>query len=194
MMGRGGVTAPDTCFRLRGASPRSIRKRMTVNRRSFLKSGASVALAAAFGLVYAGPVQGQGKPKRKVEAPESTPGVPVPFGARQSPLFYFTRGTFQPYVGGVFIASAGSRSISMTLVEVSGFTPKAWGTFSSPGRVQPTNSFALKFSSTDRDVLTDLTTIYDIRHAALGEFPLFMTRREGPDGTSLYEAVFNHLL
>jgi hypothetical protein len=163
---------------------------MSVNRRSFLKSGASSALAVAFGLIYAAPARGQ---VGAVEAPRPTQGVAIPFGAQQSPLFYFTRGTFEPYIGGTFVASAGSKSISMTLVEVSGFTPKAWGTFS-PGRVQPTNTFVLKFSSTDEDELTDLTTIYTIRHAALGEFPLFMTRRDGPAGTSLYEAVFNHLL
>ena len=165
---------------------------MSVNRRSFLKSGVLSALTAAFGLTYITPVRGQGKPKAK-DAPGPTPDVRVPFGAQQSPLFYFTRGTFQPYVGGMFVASAGSKSISMTLVEVSGFTPKAWGTLS-PGRVQPTNSFVLKFSSTDEVELTDLTTIYNIQHGALGEFPLFMTRRDGPAGTSRYEAVFNHLL
>ena len=164
---------------------------MSVNRRSFLKSGALSVLTAAFGLTCVTPALGQGKLRRKVEAPTSTPGAQIPFGARQHPLFYFTRGTFHPYVGGVFLASACRESISMTLVEVIDFTPKAWGRFVQ-GRVQPMNTFALEFSSTDK--LTDLTTIYNIRHAALGEFPLFMTRRDGPAGTSLYEAVFNHLL
>ena len=154
---------------------------MSVNRRNFLKSGALSALTAAFGLVYAAPARGQGK------------AAPIPIGAQQSPLFYFTRGTFQPYVGGTFVASDGSKSVSMTLVEVRNYTPKAWGTLL-PGRVQPTNCFVLEFSSIDRDVLTDLTSVYNILHAALGEFPLFMTRRDGPAATSLYEAVFNHLL
>ena len=161
---------------------------MSVNRRSFLKSGALSVLTVASGLVYAAPARGQEKAKG---ASGHTAEVPIPFEARQHPLFYFTRGTFQPYVGGIFVASAGRQSVSMTLVEVSNFTPKAWGRFSR-GRVQPTNAFALEFSSTDK--LTDLTTIYTIQHAALGEFPLFMTRRDGPAGTSLYEAVFNHLL
>lgn len=163
---------------------------MSVNRRSFLKSGTLSALTAAFGLIYAAPARGQGEANK---APGSTPEAPVPFEAQQSPLFYFTRGTFQPYVGGVFVASAGGKSVSMTLIEVSNYTPKAWGTLL-PGRVQPTNCFVLKFSATGRDKLTDLTSIYIIQHDALGEFPLFMTRRDGPDGTSIYEAVFNHLL
>ena len=62
----------------------------------------------------------------------------------------------------------------MPLVEVSNYTPKAWDQFS-PGRVQPTNAFALKFSSTDK--LTDLTTIYTIQHAALGCMPLLGSAR-----------------
>ena len=160
---------------------------MAVNRRSVLKSG---ALTAAFGLLYAAPARGQ---RAANEAPSPGPAAAIPFVAQQSPLFYFTRGTFQPYVGGLFVAGAGGESIGMRLAEVSGFTPKAWGT-SSPGRVQPTDSFALKFSSTGEVELTGLTSIYTIRHAALGEFPLFMTRRDGPAGTTLYEAVFNHLL
>ena len=163
---------------------------MSVNRRSFLKSGALSALTAAFGLVNVAPALGQGKSKRKVEAPTSTPEARIPFGAQQSPLFYFSRETFQPYIGGIFIVSAGRKSVSMTLVEVSDYTPKAAAKVS-PGGVQSTNSFVLKFSSTDE--LTDLTTIYDVQHGALGAFPLFLTRRDGPAGTSLYEAVFNHL-
>ena len=163
---------------------------MSFNRRSFLKSGALSALTAAFGLISVVPARGQGKPQRKVDAPKSTPEVRIPFGAQQSPLFYFTRETFLPYVGGIFIVSAGINSVEMTLAEVTDYTPQAAAKLS-PGGVGQTNSFGLQFSSPRQ--LTDLTTIYDVRHGALGEFALFMTRRDGPSGTSLYEAVFNHL-
>jgi hypothetical protein len=164
---------------------------MSVNRRSFLKSGALSALTAAFGLVYVAPALGQDKPKRKaVASPRPGPEAQIPFGAQQSPLYYFSRETFQPYVGGIFVVSAGRKSVSMTLVEVSDYTPKAAAN-ASPGGVLPTNSFGLKFSSADE--LTGLTTIYNVQHGALGGFPLFLTRRDGPAGTSLYEAVFNHL-
>ena len=163
---------------------------MSVNRRSFLKSGSLSALTVAFGLISATPARGQGKPKRKLEAPRLTPEVRIPFGAQQSPLFYFTQETFLPYVGGIFVVRAGINSVEMTLVKVTGYTPKA-AAKSSPGGGQKTESFGLQFSSPR--ALTDLTTIYDVRHGALGEFPLFLTRRDGPNGTSLYEAVFNHL-
>jgi len=165
---------------------------MSVNRRSFLKSGALSALTAAFGLMHVSPALGQDAPKRKVKAPTlSGPTPQIPFGAEQSPLFYFTRETFEPYVGGVFVVSAGRNSADMTLVAVTDYAPKAPANMS-PGRVPPTSSFVLKFSSPVE--LTDLTSIYLVRHGGLGEFPLFLTRRDGPAGTSLYEAVFNHLL
>ena len=164
---------------------------MSVNRRSFLKSGSLSALTAAIGLVYAAPALGQVNPKRKLSAPKRTPAPRIPFGAEQSPLFYFTQETFQPYIGCVFIAHAGRKSVSMTLVEVTEYTPKASSKLSR-GVVVPTNSFGLTFTSAGQ--LTDLTSIYTIQHGALGEFPLFLTRRDGPDGTSIYEAVFNHVL
>lgn len=166
---------------------------MPINRRSFLKSGALSALTAAAGLISAAPARGQEKVRRKLSAPRSTPEVQIPYGAEQSPLFYFTQETFKPYVGGIFTASAGMRSISMTLVEVSDCAPKAPAKLTR-GRVVATNAFALIFSSSDEERLTDLTTIYTMSHGALGEFPLFLTRRDGPAGTAIYEAVFNHLL
>jgi hypothetical protein len=42
--------------------------------------------------------------------------------------------------------------------------------------------------------LTDLTSIYDVEHGALGKFALFLTRRDGTRGTYFYEAVFNRAL
>jgi hypothetical protein len=58
-------------------------------------------------------------------------------------------------------------------------------------RARPSECFALIFSS--NGTLTDLTTIYDVEHAALGTFPLFLTRRDGDnEGSYIYEAVFNH--
>lgn len=165
---------------------------MSVNRRSFLKNGALSALTAAAGLVFASPALGQERAKRKgITTPTSRPAPLIPFGAEQSPLFYFTQETFRPYLGGIFVVSAGRNSADMTLVEVSDCNQKA-ATKLTPGSVRPTNCFILKFTSAVR--LTDLTTIYDVRHGGLGMFPLFLTRRDGPDGTSSYEAVFNHAL
>ena len=115
----------------------------------------------------------------------------VPFQAKQSTTFYFKRETFEPYIGGIFIARAGARSIQMTLTSVRDCTPTAQNNLVTKSS-RPSDCFALVFSATGK--LTDLTTIFDIEHAALGKFALFMTRRDGPRGTYFYEAVFNHAL
>jgi|SRR5919205_775422 hypothetical protein len=166
---------------------------MSVNRRSFLKYGVSCALTAAFGLAFAAPpALGQGKAVRKQPpAPTSRTAPQVPFSAQQSPLFYFTQETFRPYVGGIFVARSGSSSARMTLAAVSACTPGPT-TKLTLGAAPPTECFILTFTSPDR--LSDLKSIYDIRHGALGEFPLFLTRRDGPNRTQLYEAVFNRAL
>lgn len=152
---------------------------MPVSRRSFLKSAATTALTASFSLHAAPLVFGQNGT------------VPVPFEAQQSPLFYFKRETFEPYVGGTFRVSAGRTAVEMKLKEVRDLTASA-----ASSRVmkasQQTDSFALVFSSGKR--LPDLTTIYDVEHAGLGRFSVFLTGDEGaPDArVYFYEAVFNH--
>ena len=111
--------------------------------------------------------------------------------AKQSPVFYFKRETFQPYVNGVFKLSAAANSVEATLVSVRDCTPSAKG-----GQItkksRPSDSFALVFRAEGK--LTDLTSIYDVEHAALGKFALFLTHRDGPGRTHFYEAVFNHAL
>lgn len=114
---------------------------------------------------------------------------PVPFEAQQSPIFYFKRETFQPYVGGIFKARAGAKTIEMKLERVRNCAPTAQA-LKVTKKARPSECFALEFSSAD--TLTDLTSIYDIEHAALGTFALFLTRRDGPGKTYEYEAVFNH--
>jgi hypothetical protein len=157
---------------------------MPVTRRSFL-SGATSVLTTVIALGQFTPARGQDKPK-----PDARSGQPLPFKAEQNPVYFFRAETFRPYVGGVFTARAGKNSIKMTLVRVRDCAPKST-TKITTGKAPQTDCFALEFTADES--LTDLTTIYDIEHAALGEFPLFMTRREGHDGKTLYEAVFNHL-
>ncbi len=165
---------------------------MPVNRRSFLKSGATSVLTTVVALSSFTPARGQDKPKVESKPlPSRIADGQIPFAAQQSPLFSFRAETFRPYVGGVFVARAGANSIEMTLTRVRDCSPKPT-TKITTGKPRRTECFALEFSS-DKS-LTDLTSIYDIEHAALGQFQLFLTRRDGADGKSLYEAVFNRLL
>jgi hypothetical protein len=160
---------------------------MTATRRSFLKSGAITVLMAGMALEMIPSAFGQSN-----QRPDPTKDFPVPFEAQQSPLFYFKRETFEPYVGGTFKVKAGAKTVEMTLESVRDTTPTAQGCKITKKPARPSEGFALTFRSPE--ALTDLTTIYDVEHAALGKFPLFMTRRDGHNGTYLYEAVFNRAL
>ncbi len=160
---------------------------MPVTRRSFLRSGATAALTTAVALKAAPLAFGQIGSK-----PDPTRDHQIPYEAKQSPLFTFKRETFQPYVGGTFRVRAGAKAVDMTLTKVRGCEISARGRNLAKKAARPTDCFALIFTSDE--ALTDLTSIYDIEHAALGGFALFLTRRDGPGGTYFYEAVFNHAL
>ena len=122
--------------------------------------------------------------------PDPARDFEVPNEARNSPLISFKRETFEPYVGGIFRVRAGAHAVDMTLTKVNGCEVSARGR-NLTKKMKQTECFALTFSSSE--TLTDLTSIYDIEHAALGNFALFLTRRDGPSrGTYFYEAVFNH--
>jgi hypothetical protein len=157
---------------------------MKATRRSFLKSGVISIMMASVALDMIPSVFAQSNQQH-----DPKKDFPVPFEAQQSPLFYFKRETFQPYVGGIFKVRAGTHSVEMKLERVRPCTstPQA---LKVTKKSRPSDCFALEFSSPT--ALTDLTTIYDVEHAALGNFALFMTRRDGPGGTYEYEAVFNH--
>jgi hypothetical protein len=159
---------------------------MKATRRSFLRSGAITVLMAGVALDMIPSVFAQSN-----QHPDPTKDFTVPFEAQQSPIFYFKRETFQPYVGGIFKMRAGAKTVEMKLENVRGCEPSAQAAKVTK-KSRPSDCFALVFSSPE--ALTDLTTIYDVEHAALGKFALFMTRRDGPDKTYLYEAVFNRAL
>lgn len=159
---------------------------MPVTRRSFLRSGATAALTAAVALKVAPAAFAQIGAK-----PDPTRDFQIPYEAQKDPLFFFKRETFQPYIGGTFNVRAGARAVEMTLTKVRGCDVSAKGRALTK-KSRPSDCFALIFTA--NDTLTDLTSIYDVEHPALGKFALFLTRRDGPSGTYFYEAVFNHAL
>jgi hypothetical protein len=159
---------------------------MPVSRRSFLRSGATAALTAAVALKAAPLAFGQISNR-----PDTTRDFETPYEAQQSPLFSFKRESFQPYVGGTFRVRAGAKAVDMTLTKVRGYEVSESGRKLTK-KIRQSDCFVLIFTADEQ--LTDLTTIYDVEHPALGKFPLFLTRRDGPNGTYFYEAVFNHAL
>jgi hypothetical protein len=160
---------------------------MYLTRRSFLKSGAITALSAGLILQTGALALGQ-----KSSQSTSAEGFQIPYEATQSPTFYYTRETFQPYVGGIFVArGVGGRAVELKLLRVRDCTPSS-KTRLTTEQAPKTDCFALEFSSPAR--LSELTSIYKLNHAALGEFELFMTSREDEREQIFYEAVFNHLI
>jgi hypothetical protein len=114
----------------------------------------------------------------------------LPYEATTSPVFYFTRATFEPYVGGVFTAAGvGGQTVELTLVNVRGYAPSDKTRLSTKAH-RRTESFSLLFRTTGQ--LSDLSTIHELEHAALGRVSLFLTESER-GGFHFYEAVFNRL-
>jgi hypothetical protein len=159
---------------------------MTVTRRTFLRSAATTVLLTTIALDSIPLSFAQ-------DARKSDPSQDflVPFEAKQAQIFYFKRETFEPYLNGQFTLRAGANTVDATLVSVRDCTPSA-NANKVTRKSRQSNCFAIIFSAEGK--LTDLTTIYDVEHGALGKFALFLTRRDGPRGTSFYEAVFNQAL
>ena len=158
---------------------------MTVTRRRFLRSGALTVLLTGLALDAAPLAFAQ-----QLRKSDPSQDFKTPFEAQREPTFYFKSETFRPYLNGVFKLSAGANSVDATLIKVRDCVPGTRSRVTQKSR--PTECFALVFQA--EGTLTDLTTIYDVEHGALGKFALFLTYREGERGAHLYEAVFNRAL
>jgi hypothetical protein len=157
---------------------------MPVSRRSFLRSGTTAVLATAAALQIAPLAFAHDGAKHDPTRDLEVPGQPG-----QRSLSDLKRKSFEPYVGSKFRVSAGAHSQEMTLAKVRGSELSARGRKLTK-KIRQSDCFILVFSSAGS--MTDLTTIYDVEHGALGKFPLFLTRRDKAGGGHFYEAVFNH--
>ncbi len=156
---------------------------MSLTRRSFIKAGALGALTAGLLLKSGALSLGQNLKRSNPKL-----DFPIPYEAKQAPSFYYTRSTFEPYIGGIFRSRARGRYVNLTLLSVSDCTasPKSQKVTK---QSRPSDCFALVFRASAP--LTELTTIQQIEHGALGNFDLFLTRRD--EGKIIYyEVIFNH--
>jgi Domain of unknown function (DUF6916) len=159
---------------------------MALQRRKFLKAGILFAGSAALALGTARLGFAQ-----KARGRVGVGGPRIPIAAQEDAVFMFTRATFDPYVGGFFQApNARGEMVSLKLLKAESYIPKRT-TQLSTGRAIEVESFSLLFSASES--LPPFTSIHKISHPALGEFSLFLTRRDGVNGEILYEAVFNHV-
>ena len=167
---------------------------MTLTRRRFLRSGAITVVLTGLALDSVPLAFAKNAKKQKKSDPSRD--FKVPPQVKRDPILYFKRETFEPYLNGVFQLSAGRSLVDATLISIRDYTPGTAGEVTPNSR--PTESFALVFKA--RETLTDLTTIYNVEHGALGSFALFLTYRAGETGEDgqphehFYEAVFNRPL
>ena len=160
---------------------------MTVTRRSFLRSGAVTVLLTGLALDSV-PLAFAQSLRRFDPSQDFLPSSE----AQREPTYNFRRETFEPYVNGVFTLSAGAQAVGATLVRIEDCSPTETKSKKVTKKWRLSNGFILVFQAKGK--LTDLTTVYDLEHGALGKFPLFLTYREGENGEHFYEAVFNHTL
>ena len=114
----------------------------------------------------------------------------LPDEVLRDPVYSFSKETFEPYVGGYFEAiGPRGQKVPLKLVKVDSYCPKSETKIC--GRAHETVSFSLQFSA--EGSLPPSKTIHHIRHGALGDFNLFLNRREEPSRAVFYEAVFNRL-
>ena len=154
---------------------------MSVSRRSFIRSAAVYALAT--GALLRTPLAAFGQAGAALD-------FAIPYEATTSPVFHFTRATFEPYLQGIFVAAGvGGRRVELQLVAIRGYAPPPGGLLTA--RVhRRTDCFSLLFRSAAP--LSQLSSIHTLEHAALGEFDLFLTESVGR-GEYFYEAVINHV-
>ncbi len=160
---------------------------MTVTRRTFLRSGAMTVLLTGLALDSL-----PGASAQQLQRRDPSQDFHVPFEAGRESVFSYKRETFEPYVKGVFTLSAGAHSVEATLVAVEDCSPTEKKSKKITKKWRLSTGFVLVFQSDAR--LTDLTSVYDVEHGALGKFQLFLTHRDGPNGKHFYEAVFNRPL
>ncbi len=166
-------------------------------RRTFLRTGALAAVSAGIALSPARLAFGQDTPKHNPSQDFQTP-----YEAKLDPVFSYRKATFEPYVGGIFTARGkGGKSVELTLVAVREMrvsaaakraAAKSKGTESTPltAKARPTETFTLVFSASGP--LSELSTIHQLDHAALGKFSLFLVHGEDSKGQETYEAVITH--
>jgi hypothetical protein len=165
-------------------------------RRTFLRTGALAAVAAGIALSPARFAFGQ-----DTKTPNPSQDFEIPYEAKLDPVFSYTKATFDPYVGGIFTArGSDGKRVSLTLSAVLGAraseqtrAPRTGATVSTPltSKARPVETFTLIFRASGP--LSELSTIHQLEHAALGKFSLFLERTKDEKGQEVYEAVITHL-
>lgn len=157
---------------------------MNIPRRKFIKAGIVAAACAGVPLTI-GPASAQ---KQQGTGRRQEGYFQIPAEVQNDPVSYYSMATFAPYVKSGFLILIGKTWRYMTLVEVKDLRP------SSSGNAPIKNldeSFSLTFLASRGQKIEQ--KVYNIRHAALGKFSLFLVPigRRTRNTPEYYEAVIN---
>lgn len=151
---------------------------MVVSRRSFIKRGSLLVLTAGVSLGFADRVYGRDAESSPThDNLTATDNTPAPFN--------YAKATFSPHVGTIFRVyyPNSSYAVTTTLISISDIGPK-------PDRTQAGREcFVLKFRGTE----TLRQNTYQVEHAVLGRFDLFLTPAGKNKQGVYHEAVINRL-
>ncbi|MGH9905300.1 MAG: DUF6916 family protein [Pyrinomonadaceae bacterium] len=145
---------------------------MSVSRRRFLRSGAMGALSA--GLIF--------KAGSLVLVADSKSSN------SHSRAFDYSRANFESHLGSTFQLRQGKRVIDLKLVGLRDYQPRSG---EKTAKSRSTESFVLAFQAARN--LPRSSTAYQLEHAKIGKFDLFMTR-SGSSNRAPYNAVINRLV
>ncbi|HYA98181.1 MAG TPA: hypothetical protein VEH49_08810 [Methylomirabilota bacterium] len=115
-------------------------------------------------------------------------------GRRTAVPLTFTAETFFPLVNSSFsVLQDAGVSTYLTLLQVTPMPAPAPGTLLRNATQPPPqlDTFSLQFLGTG-GVLSQGT--YEVRHPALGQFPMFVVPSNSGSGRETYTAIFNHVL
>lgn len=154
---------------------------MIISRRKFMKAGVMVAACAGIPLT-AQFVNSQENSSRR---PQTTPATKALAPDKTDILGYYNKSTFAPYVNTEFSVRLDATRVSkITLVEVKDYAS------ASNQEATGEECFSLFFTAPSSRSFAQNT--YEVEHAALGKFSLFLVpvgMRSG--GKQKFEAAFN---
>ncbi|MFN2529914.1 MAG: hypothetical protein ABR555_01325 [Pyrinomonadaceae bacterium] len=155
---------------------------MAKSRREFLQSSLIAVVAAAVPIELTHNVFGQHS-----GAGKQTNYFQIPVQSQADPLIYLKQSSFEPYVNSIFRVHSNIVSTELTLAAVTAILPPK---ISKKDKLSllAGDRFSLLFRS-DASIPQD---VYQISHAALGEFRLLIVPTISRDNSSnYYEAVIN---
>lgn len=153
---------------------------MNLSRRTFIRSG-SVAFCTYLCLIN--PLTTAARQQKRLG--ELKEKYEIPYEAKLDPVYHYTRATFEPHLNTPFYVHAGVKTSTLTLIEIEDCGKRTKGVSG--------ECFSLLFRASEK--LSFVQTIYNLEHAALGVFSLFLTQtRIGRDPEGLYYvAIINHM-